>query len=476
MTINSNTGLITWQPTSEQVGDFTVLVEVTDGRGGIAQQEFVLVVSPADSGGARLIVVDTNPQATADYRSLAAAIASEAGELSQPLLIRARATTGLPETEPVIIDGFDTSAENPLTVILEEGYRLEVNALNDAVRAVLVRNDHTRIRSEGGTINVHNNGYDNVAGVLVEQQSEGSIVMLDRLRVKGVISGEPANATGIAATDPNATYVLRNNVVSGFTGSYTNHGLYVTGMAFIYNNTLVGNRYGLRVESANAAVYNNLSVNNVEDYVSWQDMWSVTSHNVSSDESSPDVEYRNRSASFVDRPNGNFALAPWDEAALGKALDLSATEFYPFNTDAGQNARTNPWDIGAFMAGEVNNWPPFINSEPVGEATEDEPYRYDVVATDEDDDALTYELVQAPSGMSIQADSGVIEWVPSIGQQGEAEVVLEVSDGFGGTDRQEFSITVSPAPEPEPSEEESTIWDQIRDWIKGLLGNWFSGW
>lgn len=474
MTINSGTGLIQWQPSSEQVGDFTVLVEVTDGRGGIAQQEFVLVVSPANSGGARLIVVDTNPQATADYRSLAAAMAEEAGELTQPLLIRARATTGLPETQPVIIEGIGTSAENPLTVILEDGYKLEVNALNDAVRAVRVRNDHTRIRSEGGEITVHNNGYDNVAGILVEQQSQGSVVMLDKLRVEGLITGEPANATGIAATDPNATYVLRNNVVSGFTGSYTNHGLYVTGMAFIYNNTLVGNRYGLRVESANAVVYNNLSVNNVEDYVSWQDLWSVTSHNVSSDESSPDVDYRNRSASFVDRASGNFELAPWDEAALGNGLDLSATEFYPFSTDAAQSVRTNPWDIGAFTVGEVNNWPPFIGSEPVREATEEESYRYEVVATDQDGDALMYQLLQAPDGMTIQADSGVIEWVPSIGQQGEVAVVLEVSDGFGGTANQEFSIEVAPA--PEPPEEEPSVWDKLKEWLADLLERLFSNW
>lgn len=476
MTINSSSGLIKWQPTAEQVGNFIVLVEVTDGRGGIAQQEFVLVVSPANSGGARLIVVDTNPQATADYRSLAAAIAAEAGELSQPLLIRARATTGLPETEPVIINGFGTSAENPLTVVLEKGYKLEVNALADSTRAILVRNANTRIRSEGGEIRVHNNGYDNAAGILIEQQSEGSVVMLDKLRVTGVITGDPANATGIAATDPNATYVLRNNVVSGFTGSYTNHGLYVTGMAFIYNNTLVGNRYGLRVESANAVVYNNLSVYNLEDYVSWQNLWSITSHNVSSDDSSPNAEYRNRRASFAGMESGNFELAPWDEAALGNGLDLGATEFYPFSTDAAQKIRTNPWDIGAFMMGDVNNWPPFISSEPVREATEEEAYRYEVVATDQDSDALTYALLRAPAGMTIQADSGVIDWVPSIGQQGEAEVVVEVSDGFGGIAKQEFGIVVAAAPEPEPPEDELTIWEKLVEWFKKWFGRWFSGW
>lgn len=471
MSINSNTGLIKWQPTSEQVGDFTVLIEVTDGRGGLAQQEFVLVVSPADSGGARLVVVDTNPQATADYRSLAAAIAAETGELSQPLLIRARATTGLPEAEPVIIDGLGTTAENPLTIVLEKGYKLEVNALADSTQAILVRNAYTRIRSEGGEIAVHNNGYGNVAGILVEQQPEGSVVMLDKLRVNGVITGDPASATGIAATDPNAIYVLRNNVVSGFTGSYTNHGLYVTGMAFIYNNTLVGNRFGLRVESASAVVYNNLSVYNVEDYVSWQHLWSVASHNVSSDDSSPNAEYRNRRASFAGMESRNFELAPWDEAALGKGSDLSATEFYPFNTDATQKVRTTPWDVGAFMMGEVDNWPPFISSEPVLEATEEEAYRYEVVATDQDSDALTFALLQAPDGMTVQEDSGVIDWVPSIGQQGEVDVVVEVSDGFGGIAKQEFGIVVAAAPEPEPPEDDLTTWEKLIEWFK----KWFGG-
>src|SRR5690606_14650052 len=233
-------------------------------------------------------------------------------------------------------------------------------------------------------------------------------------------------------------YVLRNNLVSGFTGSYTNHGLYVAGTAFIYNNTLVANRYGLRVEAGNAVAYNNLAVGNVEDFVSWQNQWSVTGHNVSSDGSSPDADYRNRIVSFADPAARNYALAPWDDAAQGKALDLSGTEFFPFSVDAALKVRTNPWDIGALSVGEVNNWPPFISSEPVVEAMEEEPYRYEVLATDQDGDALTYTLVSAPEGMTIQSDSGVIEWVPSVGQQGEAHVVVSVGDGFGGVAQQEF--------------------------------------
>lgn len=473
MTINPSSGLIKWRPTSSQLGSFSVQVEVTDGRGGVAQQQFVVEVSPANSGGARLVVVDTNPQASADYQSLSEAVAAQEGELTQPLLIRARATSGLPETMPVVIEGIGASAENPVTLVLEDGYVLETQAFSDGARALAIYNGHTRIRGEGGRIVVHNNGYDDVAGIVIERQPEGSVVILDNLRLTGAITGDPSKATGISALDSQATYVLRNNLVSGFIGSYTNHGIYVSGVGFIYNNTLVANRYGLRVESGNTVVYNNLSIDNVEDYVSWQNQWAVSSHNLSSDDTSPDVDYRNQNVSFVDQGAGNYAIAPWDAAAKGKGLDLSKTEYFPFNTDADLKPRANPWDIGALMVGEVSNWPPFVSSQPVTAAVEGELYRYQVVATDQDGDALAYTLIEAPSGMEVQTDSGVIEWVPSVGQQGEASVVIEVSDGFGGIARQSYSILVKAAHEPEEPGDDSTIWDDILDWLKDLFGGWF---
>ena len=45
MTINSQTGLITWVPTNQQVGQNTVNVRVNDGRGGIVTQLFSVSVS-----------------------------------------------------------------------------------------------------------------------------------------------------------------------------------------------------------------------------------------------------------------------------------------------------------------------------------------------------------------------------------------------------------------------------------------------
>ncbi len=46
MSINSVTGLISWQPTNLDVGNVQVKVQVSDGKGGSAQQAFTVAVTP----------------------------------------------------------------------------------------------------------------------------------------------------------------------------------------------------------------------------------------------------------------------------------------------------------------------------------------------------------------------------------------------------------------------------------------------
>lgn len=69
-------------------------------------------------------------------------------------------------------------------------------------------------------------------------------------------------------------------------------------------------------------------------------------------------------------------------------------------------------------------------------------YVYDVDAYDPDYDDLTYTLVESPEGMWIEPSSGLILWSPDYGQHGEHNVKVEVSDGRGGVATQEFIVTV----------------------------------
>jgi len=103
------------------------------------------------------------------------------------------------------------------------------------------------------------------------------------------------------------------------------------------------------------------------------------------------------------------------------------------------------------------NDPPQITSSPVKTATQDVLYTYDVEATDPDaGDTLTYSLTTAPSGMSIDSATGVIQWTPTNEQIGDNGVVVQVADVAAATDMQSFTITVNPS---EPQTTTLTIVD-----------------
>ena len=62
--------------------------------------------------------------------------------------------------------------------------------------------------------------------------------------------------------------------------------------------------------------------------------------------------------------------------------------------------------------GRVNH-PPSITSTPETVAVINKVYQYQVTASDADGDQLSYHLVQAPAGMSIDLNTGLIAWTPS---------------------------------------------------------------
>ena len=93
-----------------------------------------------------------------------------------------------------------------------------------------------------------------------------------------------------------------------------------------------------------------------------------------------------------------------------------------------------------------DNHAPTIISFPKTTAKEDEQYKYDVDATDEDRDILTYLLINKPSGMTIDPTNGVILWTPR--NAGISDVSVMVTDGKGGVDTQDYQITVEPDQEP----------------------------
>ena len=88
---------------------------------------------------------------------------------------------------------------------------------------------------------------------------------------------------------------------------------------------------------------------------------------------------------------------------------------------------------------------PVITSHPITAAKPGSEYTYTIIAEDAGD-VLTYSLVEAPEGMTINGQTGKIAWTPTDAQAGQTYlVVFQVSDGQDSA-TQTYSIAVDELP------------------------------
>lgn len=70
-----------------------------------------------------------------------------------------------------------------------------------------------------------------------------------------------------------------------------------------------------------------------------------------------------------------------------------------------------------------------ITSIPVTAATECVLYTYNPTVLNPDGDPVTWSLITAPAGMTINPTTGQVSWTPAQGQSGSHPVTIRVSDG-----------------------------------------------
>jgi hypothetical protein len=73
-------------------------------------------------------------------------------------------------------------------------------------------------------------------------------------------------------------------------------------------------------------------------------------------------------------------------------------------------------------------------------------YRYQVIVNDPDDNQLAYSLIDAPEGMLIDENSGLIEWSLANVPPGDYTIAIKVSDLEGAEAVQEYRLSLG-APE-----------------------------
>src|SRR5262249_48256229 len=120
-------------------------------------------------------------------------------------------------------------------------------------------------------------------------------------------------------------------------------------------------------------------------------------------------------------------------------------------SDARGATATQSYDL-AVVASAPND-PPVITSTPRTTLQLGRAYLYAVQASDPNRDPLTYDLDTAPLGMTIDA-TGLVAWVPLIGQSVSSPVRVRGRDGRGGAAAQPSPVTLlaqAPTPTRSPS-------------------------
>ncbi len=131
---------------------------------------------------------------------------------------------------------------------------------------------------------------------------------------------------------------------------------------------------------------------------------------------------------------------------VGDTLDLVAGDWYgtaDFRVSAWDgNPNHPPVESNVFTV--LVNDPPAITTVPGLRAVAGSEYSYIVTVADAypAGDPHTFSLREAPPGMAIDAETGLITWTPAADQDGEHTVIIEVRDGNGGFAEQQFGIVV----------------------------------
>jgi serine protease AprX len=87
---------------------------------------------------------------------------------------------------------------------------------------------------------------------------------------------------------------------------------------------------------------------------------------------------------------------------------------------------------------------PVITSLPATDAFENQLYRYQMSASDADGGVLRFALAAGPAGMSIDAVTGLLSWIPAHAQLGANAVTLSVTDPTARSATQTYSILAAP--------------------------------
>ena len=146
--------------------------------------------------------------------------------------------------------------------------------------------------------------------------------------------------------------------------------------------------------------------------------------------------------------NGSVTIGADGTLAYTPARNFSGTDTFTYTISDGKGG-TDTATVNVTV--EPVNDPPKITSKPVETTRVWAKYTYDVEAEDPDPgDSLLFSLEGAPEGMTIDEETGLIEWMPTSAQAGTYDITVKVVDSYKirAWDTQSFKLTVASLTSP----------------------------
>ncbi len=150
--------------------------------------------------------------------------------------------------------------------------------------------------------------------------------------------------------------------------------------------------------------------------------------------------------------NGSVTIGADSTLAYTPAGNFNGADTFTYTVSDGKNGADT---ATVSVTVEPVNDPPSITSGPEETTRVWASYTYDVEAEDPDaGDSLKYSLQDAPEGMTIDEETGLVEWTPTSAQAGKYDLTVKVLDShkIRAWDTQSFTLTVASLTSPLTSE------------------------
>ncbi|HAB17981.1 MAG TPA: hypothetical protein DCE44_16220, partial [Verrucomicrobiales bacterium] len=427
MVVHTNTGLLAWRPSRDELGVHEVIIRASDGAGRSAIQAISVSVSPANSAPFLITSLPTTAVVDQLYTLQLQAQDSEGhtvhfGVTNPPVGFSLNSTNGivswtpiLAQVGPQVIDLVAIDSEGDTS---RKAFEVEVRPLAPNSPPQIVTNPRIQTRFGSPWLYVARaiDPDANPLSFALVSGPEGMTLTNSLIGLDGAVLEPPFNGalfTWTPKSDQLGTNEVTIDVSDGRGGKATQTFQVVVGNSFANSPPAIVSSPPEQATAGQTYEYDLVGVDPDGDALQWR---------------------------IVIGPDGASLNPETGSLRWIPTLDqLGTNQFVVEVSDGLLGADRQEFFV---EVGCVNRPPNIVSTPPVAAAKE-ATYLYAARASDPDDDLISWNLEQAPSGMTIDSTNGLLRWVVPADAFGPQLVQLRATDGRGGSDTQSYTLHVT---------------------------------